>query len=477
MPANFVLINSNVSTPPVSPVGLEYTGHALRYSGIDVAIIDLAFSNDWREAIRKGLTGVTPVAVGISVRNTDDVCFATKKSYLPWIRELVTEVKRLTTVPVVLGGVGYSISPVAVLVQTGADFGIDGDGEMAAGLFARALLAGGDVSNLPNLVYQRGTGVVCNQRAYSELDDIPLPRRELFDNATYEKVGGMVGIETKRGCPQQCVYCADPVAKGSRLRLRPPSSIVTEIKNLLSNGVSWFHLCDSEFNQPLRHAKDVCRAIIDAGLGSRIRWYCYCCPIPFDNELAGMMVRAGCFGVNFGVDSLVDDQLVRLGREHHLGHIWTLVGILKQAGLNFMFDLIVGGPGETPETFKLTVSRARQMAVPVIGASVGVRVYPGTPLGNAISRGFLRDGVRLAEVGDGFDQLVFYCAPALGDDPLAMVRSIVGNDPRFLLLSGPSDADSYNYADDTMLAQAIHDGARGAYWDILVKKRRARYRT
>lgn len=468
----FVLVNSNVSTPPVSPVGLEYTGHALEHSGVDVAVIDLAFNTDWRETIRNGLAGVTPIAVGVSVRNTDDVCFATKKSFLPWIRNVVAEVKKSTAAPVVLGGVGYSTAPVAVLRQTGADFGIDGDSELAVGFLVKALLAKGDVANLPNLVHRRGNMVVCNPRAYTELDNLPLPKRELFDNVRYEKAGAMVGVETKRGCPQLCIYCADPVAKGPRVRLRPPAVVVAEVKNLLGKGVSWFHLCDSEFNQPLRHAKDICRAIIDAGIGSRIHWYCYCCPIPFDAELAGMMVRAGCAGVNFGVDSLVDEQLGRLGREHHLGHIWMLVDILKQAGVNFLFDFIIGGPGETPGTVKLTVTRVKQMAIPVAGMSVGVRVYHGTPLGNTVSKGFLHDGVKLVEVGEGFDSLVFYCAPSLGNDPLAMVRGIIGDDPRFLLLSGPSDADSYNYAGDTVLAQAILEGARGAYWDILIKRRK-----
>lgn len=468
----FVLINSNISTPPVSPVGLEYIGHALEYSGIDVAVIDLALNSKWREAIKQGLAGITPIAVGVSVRNTDDVCFATRKSFLPWVREVVAEVKESTAAPVVLGGVGYSTSPAAVLRQTGADFGIDGDGELAVGFLVKALLARGDVANLPNLVYKRGDMVVCNPRAYPELDNLPVSKRELFDNTMYEKAGAMVGIETKRGCSQQCIYCADPVAKGSRVRLRPPSAVVAEVKNLLNKGVSWFHICDSEFNQPLRHAKDVCRAIIDSGLASRIHWYCYCCPIPFDAELAGMMIRAGCAGVNFGVDSLVDEQLGRLGREHHLGHIWTLVRILKQVGVNFLFDFIIGGPGETSDTVRLTVNRAKQMEIPAAGMSVGIRVYPGTPLGNTVSKGFLHDGVRLVEVGEGFDPLVFYCAPAIGDYPLTTVRNIVGDDPRFLFLSGPSDADSYNYADDAVLAKAILEGARGAYWDILIKMRK-----
>ena len=140
----------------------------------------------------------------------------------------------------------------------------------------------------------------------------------------------MVGIETKRGCPERCIYCADPMAKGKSKRLRPPKAVVEEIKSLLQQGVSWYHLCDSEFNIPLPHAKEVCQAVLDSGLADQIRWYSYCSPLPFDSELAGLMARSGCAGINFGVDSLCDEQLKRLGRRHRLSHIESLVSTLRQ---------------------------------------------------------------------------------------------------------------------------------------------------
>jgi hypothetical protein len=78
----FLLINTNITRPPVSPIGLEYTGEALQKSGIPIEIIDLAFETDWKEALSKYLSNREPLAVGISVRNIDDSSFLTKNIFI-----------------------------------------------------------------------------------------------------------------------------------------------------------------------------------------------------------------------------------------------------------------------------------------------------------------------------------------------------------------------------------------------------------
>ena len=120
----FVLINTNVTRPPVTPVGLEYVAESLNQAGIPITIIDLAFEANWREAIRRGLSNDEPLAVGLGVRNIDDSSFVSKKSFLPWIAKLVEETKKHTAAPVILGGVGFSIMPTTVLKTVRADLGI-----------------------------------------------------------------------------------------------------------------------------------------------------------------------------------------------------------------------------------------------------------------------------------------------------------------------------------------------------------------
>lgn len=463
-----LLVNANTVRPPVSPIGLEYVGHALAEAGMPVRVADLSFAADWRSAVATAARGDL-IAACVSVRNTDDCCFATGKSYLPWISQVVSELRKSTTAPVVLGGAGYSTAPDVVLTATGADYGISGEAEEALPLLCKALAEGDDVSGIPGLVHRSGGEVRCNPRNRVDLARLPLPRRRIFDNPRYEREGAIVGVETKRGCDRSCVFCADPVAKGNQIRLRPPQIVADEFADLLEQGVTWYHLCDAEFNLDLEHAKDVCRALIERGFGKRLHWYTYCAPSPFDDELADLMLCAGCAGINFGVDSLDDGQLRRLGSLHRVSDVESLVSILRKHRFNYMFDLLMGGPGETGATVQSTIDAVRRLEVPLAGAAVGVRVYRGTPMWRSVEPGWLRSGLR----GSADSEPLFYVSAPLGDDPMALVADMVGDDPRFFFLGKPSEKGSYNYAGDDVLANAIADGARGAYWDILRRIRKA----
>ena len=464
-----LLINTNIARPPVSPVGLEYVGETLIDDGLPVQVLDLSFEIDWKAALRREFEHYDPLVVGLSVRNTDDCCFASRKSFLPWIRDVVTEVRCLSQAYVVLGGIGFSVMPEVVLQITKADAGIAGDGEETMAVLARRLMNKESLTDLPNLVYWDNENVISNRRMYVDLRHLPIPRRRLFNNRRYEDLGAIVGIETKRGCYQKCIFCADPIAKGGRSRLRPPSMVVQEFQDLFAQGVSWFHLCDSEFNLPITHAKEVCLSVIEAGLGDKLRWYTYCSPTPFDKELADLMKRAGCCGINFGVDSLCDEQLYRLGRNHRLKNVMKLVDILKDAGMNYMFDLLIGGPGETERTVRTTIEEVKRLDIPLSGIAAGVRVYPGTVLSHTIADVSIAKGL---SPHVELDTPLFYLSPDLGNDASSLIDGLVAGDSRFLFLSSPEEKQSYNYAGDEMLCQLIEKGARGAYWDIIKRSQR-----
>jgi radical SAM superfamily enzyme YgiQ (UPF0313 family) len=461
-----LLINTNVVRPPVSPVGLEYAGEALIDAGIPVQVLDLSFEASWKAALKQELGRQEPLFIGLSVRNTDDCSFATRQSFIPWIREVVAEIRQLSGARIVLGGVGFSIMPEAVLEMTKADAGLAGDGEEMIVALAGRMGKNESIFDLPNLVYRSQGKIVSNPRREADLARWPLPRRRLFDNKKYEELGALVGIETKRGCSQKCIFCAEPVARGRHTRLRPPSTVVAEFKDLLGQGVSWFHLSDSEFNQPIDQAKEVCRAIIEAGIGEKLKWYCYCSPHPFDRELARLMVRAGCRGINFGVDSLDNEQLARLGRNYSLSEIEKLTRILRGENINFIFDLLVGGPGETGETVRYTIRKVKELDVPLVGVATGVRVYPNTLLGEAVAGGFGKEDIHPAGALT-LHQPTFYVSPYLGQNIDAFLQELVGGDPRFLSLASPSESGSYNYAGDEALCELIRKGARGAYWEII----------
>ena len=183
-------------------------------------------------------------------------------------------------------------------------------------------------------------------------------------------------------------------------------------------------------------------------------------------EWTGLMKRAGCAGINFGIDSLCDEQLHRLGRTHSSTDIRQLVEIVSAEGLNYMVDLLVGGPGENEDTIKTTIEQVKELDIPLVGIAIGVRVYPGTRLGKAIARGGIRGGL-YPETGRALYEPLFYVSPHLGSNAPALINSMAAGDPRFMFLVSPEETGSYNYAGDEALCNLIEEGARGAYWDIL----------
>jgi radical SAM superfamily enzyme YgiQ (UPF0313 family) len=298
---------------------------------------------------------------------------------------------------------------------------------------------------------------------------MPAPRRDAVDSRRYYMEGGMGSIETKRGCPKKCIYCADPLGKGSKVRLRSPASVADEIETLLGMGIDHIHICDSEFNYPYEHARSICREIIDRGLGSRVRWYAYCSPAPFDEDLARLFLQAGCAGVNFGADSANDRMLHTLGRDFTYQDIARTAQICHRLGLVFMYDLLLGGLGEARNSLRETIESMKRMSPHRVGASLGVRVYPKTRLARMIlQQGPIERNPNLhGEKDISFLAPVFYLSAELGEDASQYLEGLIGGDERFMFMSGGSSNSNYNYNANTVLVNAIRNGYRGAFWDIL----------
>jgi radical SAM superfamily enzyme YgiQ (UPF0313 family) len=313
-----------------------------------------------------------------------------------------------------------------------------------------------------------------NPPAWPQTLDVPT-QRDAIDNAAYFRLGGQIGLETKRGCGRQCLYCADPLAKGPLARRRAPEAVADEVESLLAQGVDVLHLCDAEFNLPPEHARDVCDAMIRRDLGSRVRWYAYLAVVPFDEDLARRMRRAGCVGINFTSDSAHPAMLTTYRQPHGKDDLARAVRLCRENGMAVMLDLLLGGPGETPETLADSIAFFRSIEPDCIGAGLGVRIYPQTGMATHMaSEGPLETNSAIRRHYDGPIDLLrptFYISPLLGERPARLVRDLIAGDRRFFppeeegLEKGPQG--DHNYNANQSLSDAIAGGARGAYWDIL----------
>jgi hypothetical protein len=236
------------------------------------------------------------------------------------------------------------------------------------------------------------------------------------------------------------------------------------LESLLQQGIDHLHTCDSEFNLPAAHATAVCEEIVRRGLGDRLRWYAYCSPAPFSAELAGLMRRAGCVGINFGVDNGDARMLARLRRGFGPEDIVNAARWCKDAGVTTMFDLLLGAPGETRGSLRRTIALMREAAPDRVGVALGVRVYPGTPLAQMVIQGDLRAGL---EGGEDPADPQFFVEPGVARFASQLLDELIGDDPRFLFFDPSRPEQNYNYNANQRLVDAIREGCRGAYWDIL----------
>ncbi len=466
------LVNTNRIRPPVAPIGLDYLAEALASRGHSPRLLDLCWEPSPEEAIRRFFGTERFGLVGITVRNTDDCSFTTRESFLPGLGRIASVLRECTDVPVLAGGVGFSVMPEGVLDALGLDAGVRGDGEQVLPAVADRLERGNRWDDLPNLVLREGNRFRRNRDLSPDLGDLPPMSRSWVDNPRYFREGGQAGVETKRGCPRSCIYCADPLAKGRASRLRDPEAVAEEIGALLRQGIDTLHLCDSEFNIPPAHALAVCGEIVRRGLAGKVRWYAYCAPRPFPAEMAERFRRAGCAGINFGADSGDPGMLSRLGRDHGPEDLLAAAGRCRDHGIAVMFDLLFGAPGESAESVERTIDLMRRAAPDLVGVSLGVRVYPGTELASRILRENRSSGLS----GGGADDLVhpvFYVDPAIAPDLSGLLEQRVGDDERFLFFDPDRPRRNYNYNANRLLEEAIREGHRGAYWDILRRYRPA----
>jgi len=474
---DLVLLNPNTAQPAVAPLGLEYVAEAVRLAGGTVGLLDLCFAEDTAAAASAYLAEHTAQLVGISVRNSDNCYLLSQHSYVPALSGLVSTLRGVSDAPIVLGGAGYSVMPRGILRRTGADYGIVGDGEGPLVQLMQALRGELPLSGIAGLVRWVNGDIATEPPAWQPLDCGLRLRRQWVDYERYFRQGGQGNLETKRGCQGQCVYCADIHSKGRQYRLRPPAAVVDELETLLSMGIDWLHLCDSEFNLPPHHAEAVCEEIISRGLGGRVHWYAYLAPQPFSERLARLLKEAGCVGVDFGLDSGDERMLGNLGRDFTPAQALETARICRQVGMTFMLDLLIGGPGETKKSAATTIRFAQECEPSCVGVALGVRVYPGTKLAQVAAHEGLGAGnpnLRGATEGNpDFVAPVFYLSAALGsvEEATAHMTELVGSDQRFFF-GGSQDGDrDYDYDDNALLVQAIAAGARGAYWDILRRLR------
>lgn len=372
-----VSANTEQINMPAMPLGLACVAEAAKNAGHDVTMLDLMFETDANAVLKKVIAEFRPECIGISVRNIDEQNIETPKFLLDKVKEVVTVCRDLSNTPIVLGGAGYSIFPESALAYLDADFGIEGEGEIAFPALLMRLENNDDLSGIPGL-YTRGHGPHQPKTFSNNLDKLTLPETCILSVSASQNHEPWIPVQTRRGCALKCSYCSTSTIEGSILRQRSPEVVAAWLESWVKAGYANFFFVDNTFNLPPAYAKSICRQILEREL--HMHWRCIIYPKNVDEELVELMATAGCRQISLGFESGSEQILKNLNKQFTLEDVRATSAMFADHGIERMGFLLLGGPGETKKSVEESLAFADSLKLDVLRLTVGIRIYPDTQL-------------------------------------------------------------------------------------------------
>jgi radical SAM superfamily enzyme YgiQ (UPF0313 family) len=389
-PARRVLfVNANETTRPyrVAPLGLTFVATATERAGHSVRFVDLPQTRRGRNQFRAALSTWQPDYVALGIRNLDNSDFHALETYLDSPAKLICTARQMVPhAKIIVGGPAGTVEPERVATKVGCDHLVLGEGEESLPQLIARIAAG---EKLPRIVGADEHGTPFRVAIPASLP-APALHRWVENFAPYLRGDAGYPVQTKRGCPLKCTYCTYGRIEGVRYRFLSPHAIATEIAGALNRGIHDFEFVDSTFNLPTKHALEVLQTLRDRKLqanyiGTGLN------PRQLPDELLTAMRELGFRSVILTAESASDAMLASYEKNYRRDRLFAAAESLQRHGIRALWVFLLGGPGETPETVEQTLSFIAQ-SVPSPNAvyiTSGIRIYPGSPIGDELDRGRL----------------------------------------------------------------------------------------
>ena len=407
------------------PIGMAYIAGYLDPERHQLQALDLMFADDYLAAVEQAVTDFQPDLVGISLRNLSNHSYLDPQWDLPLTKEVIARVRVLSNAPIVCGGPAFSQLPRQCYDYLEPDLGLAGDaGETFAELAGRLEIGEPDYRDLPGLVY-RDHGAVHYNGMQCASEFTKPPRFDQLDMDRYQRAGFGIGIVTKLGdFSYPTGPGAEPPPEAWRV-IRPIPEVVQEVREMKERyGLRKVFFIDNGFNVPLNHAKDLCRALIDANL--KLHWNTPFAPYSCDPELVSLMKQAGCALVLMG--NAQGDAHGGMALGERLEPLLSTCRMCEEGGLHYTISQRFGEPGETRQSVDEKLAFLRQLRPSLANLRIGVSLMPGSKEAQiALAEGLIQDESELIKP-------TFYLAPAVKDWLVDYLRAQAADQPRWNLL-------------------------------------------
>lgn len=356
----------------VPPLDLPYVAAVLRDSNIKASIFDCLGSDLSADGLVEGLKR----------EKIDMVFIRTSTSTFEWDTSVSERIKKEINAAAVFFGPHVNVAPEEIIANPNVDALILGEPEYTVREIAEKGL--GDI---PGLWYKKDGEIVRNTRKITidDLDKLPFPAWDLFPYTRYT-VGSIMPAAsptlfmlTSRGCPFSCSYCPYPVAQGTKYRKRSARNVLDEFRYLSERfNVKNLVIRDAEFTLDRKRVEDICNGLIASG--NKISWRCETRVDTLDEELVELMHRAGCIGINMGIESNSEKVCKNVGRKPlDAGHTKNIIRKCRELGIHTFCFFIIGLPGDDVKSVLDTIKYSVNLGADISQFTVATP-YLGTGL-------------------------------------------------------------------------------------------------
>jgi len=393
MMKKIILINPNFESPfiykkndirdsPGIPRGILCIGTYLKKNGFDVKIIDRRLSESTLDYIQQEAKNALFVGISVMTSQIRDALMVSD------------ELKKVSDVPIVWGGIHPTLFPEQTCKDNSVDFVIFEEGEETSLELANALKNDGkDFSKIYGLIYKKENEIVKNSsRAHIDLNKLPNLDFNLIDIERYiwrtlpgtGKKQRRLPLISSRGCPHRCGFCFHVLCNDIKYRTKSVDRTIEEIKELISKyNIDSLLFAEDNFFVQRKRVVEICNKLIENGI--KINWRAECRADYFkqgfvDDELLQLISKAGCKNFTVGAESGSQKILNLMTKDITVENIINCAEQCNKYGISPSFSFMTGLPGEekkdTRQTIKL-IKKLRKLC-PNCGVAIGIfRPYPG----------------------------------------------------------------------------------------------------
>lgn len=363
-----------------SSLALRYLSAVLRRAGFRVDCLDACFRRMSLTNIAGEVLRAAPRVLGLSVLT-------------PQVLKVLDLLRQAGfSAPVVLGGHAATFNAQRLLERwPQVTCVVRGEGELTMLELLPLLLEGADISGVKGIAMRTDGQVLVgpSRPLISDLDWLPLPDMDILAR-DHDPTAGFT-LTGSRGCFGSCGFCSVQsfygLSPGPRWRGFSVGRVLEEIEYLVRRfGAKRIWFLDDQFIGPgeagRRRTIELAEGILARGfqlditLSSR--------PDTVDEDLFRLLRRAGVTTVLLGVESGVDAQLARLGKNVNVEQNVEAILTLASLGIDVRLGWIMLDPQCTLDEYEANLNFLEAFdprPLHRVTASLDwLYIYPGTPL-------------------------------------------------------------------------------------------------